>query len=437
MALKFIIALLVGKLLHLIGKPLGKATNLPGEVALKLCPDLFSHFRFRGKVLAVTGSNGKTTTANAVAHILSRSGRSVVNNAKGSNLTGGVATTLLCSSRLSGTVPQDFVVLEVDERYSRLIFRGFAPDLMLVTNLFRDQLTRNGNVDVIVAKLTEAIGPGTRLVLNANDPISADLAPDNERVYYAMARTDASTDTSVNITHDAKVCPRCFGKMHYDFFHYNHIGQFTCTNCGYTTPEAAYVTDNVDFAAGVFTFNGCRTSGFFYSPYLLMDLTAAIALCCEAGIPQSTALEHAATFTVSRQRFREFAIGRRKAVLILSKNQNPVSFDQSISYVLEQEERKNVIIYVNNINHTDNKDTTWLYDISFERLNGRIDSLICTGPRAYDLAVRLQLSGFDMDTVLVEPDLDQLKPVLERTEGTLYILTELYDANAIVKAVTK
>lgn len=435
--MKFWLALLVGKLLHLLGKPMGKATNLPGTVALKLCPDLFARFRFRGRVLAVTGSNGKTTTANAVAHILSASGYTVANNAKGSNLTGGVATTLLCASRLNGVVPHDFVVLEVDERYSRMIFRGFAPELLLVTNLFRDQLTRNGNVDVIVSKLTEAIAPHTRLVLNANDPISADLAPDNPRVYYAMDRTALSTDTSVNITHDAKVCPRCFGKMHYAFYHYNHIGQFRCTNCGYETPEAAYTVSDVDFAAGSFALNHHSIQSGCHSPYLVMNLLAAVSLCAEAGVPLDTALRHAATFRVSRQRLRQFSIGQRKAVLILSKNQNPVSFDQSISYVMEQNGARNVILYINNINHTNNKDTTWLYDISFERLADMPGKLICAGPRAYDLAVRLELGGFDMARVLIEPDNAKLKAALNQTEGDLYILTELYDAHTIVRAMER
>ena len=113
--MKFKIALILGKILYLIGKPFGKSTNLPGEIALKICPSLFSQFKFSGKVLAVTGSNGKTTTANTVAHILSECGYCVINNAKGSNLTGGVATTLITNSNFSGNVSADFVVLEVDE----------------------------------------------------------------------------------------------------------------------------------------------------------------------------------------------------------------------------------------------------------------------------------------------------------------------------------
>lgn len=435
--MKRIIAILVGKILHFIGKPLGKSTNLPGEIALKICPNLISTFKIRGKVLAVTGSNGKTTTANMVAHILKSCGYSVANNAKGSNLTGGVATTLITSSNISGYIDRDFVVLEVDERFSRLIFRNFAPDIMLVTNLFRDQLTRNGNVDVIISKLTEAIKPNTKLVLNANDPISSLLAPDNDRVYYEMVKTTQSTEKSINITHDCKVCPICFAPMNYEFFHYNHIGKFSCSKCDYQTQKADYTAESVDFKTGSFLINGVPALTGYKSAFNFLNVTAAVALCCEAGVDIASAVKAVNTFKVSRQRFDEFDIGGRKAVMILSKNQNPVSFDQSISYVVDaDEEEKTVIVFVNNINHTHNKDTTWLYDISFGRLDENIDSIICTGPRAYDLAVRLKLDGFNMKKVLTEPNLENLKSVVSQTKGTVYVLTELYDAKAIIEAIS-
>ena len=433
--MRFFIALLIGKLIYALGKPFGKSTNLPGEIALKICPDLFKRFSFKGTVLAVTGSNGKTTTANLVAHILKESGHTVTNNAKGSNLTGGVATTLLHSSNFKGIVPEDFVVLEVDERFSRLIFKDFGPKIMLVTNLFRDQLTRNGNVDVIISKLHEAIKPDTKLILNANDPISSNLAPSNERVYYYMERTPSSTDESLNITHDAKVCPICFGTMKYDFFHYNHVGKWQCTNCGYKNADAKYIASDVNVETGDFKINGKETSIDYKPLYNFLNTTAAIALCTEAGIDFDTAVEKAQTFKVSKQRYDEFDIGNRKAVMILSKNQNPVSFDQSVSYVLNQPGDKTVIVYVNNINHTNNKDTTWLYDISFNRFDGQIDTLVCTGPRAVDLAVRLKLSGYDMSHVIYETELSKLKPVVAGTKGTIYVLTELYDATTIVNAI--
>lgn len=429
------LALLLGKILYYLGKPFGKSTNLPGELALKICPDLLGRFLFKGTVLAVTGSNGKTSTANMIAHILKTQGARVAHNAKGSNLTGGVATTLLVASSFGGTVREDFVVLEVDERFSRLIFRDFAPDVLLCTNLFRDQLTRNGNVDVILEKLHEAIGPDVKLVLNANDPISADLAPENARVYYGLGETALSQEKSVNITHDAKVCPRCFGRMKYRYFHYNHIGEFCCEACGYHTPDQKYAAANVDFETGNFTVGGFSVHTDYKDVFNILNCTAAIAACAELGMPLQDCCEAASSFRVLKARYDEFDLGDRRAVMILSKNQNPVSFDQSISHVLERDGEKTVVIYVGNINHTFHRDTTWLYDIGFERLVGKVNAVVCTGPRAFDLAVRLKLAGFAPEQIFTERGLGQLKTAVAKTTGEICILTELYDAKAILEVL--
>ncbi len=433
--MRLLLAIISGKIIHFFGKFIGKASNLPGAVALKICPDLMSRIKFKGKIIAVTGSNGKTSSANMVAHILKENGYKVSNNAKGSNLIGGVATTLLTSSDLSGYIDDDFTVLEVDERFSRLIFKHFSPDLLLITNLFRDQLTRNGNVDVIIEKLTQSIKPKTRLVLNANDPISSLLASENERVYYALERTSLSSDEPISITHDAKVCPKCFGRMNYSFYHYNHIGGFECSKCGYSNQPAKYISGNVNILAGDFELNGLPVHTEYKSIFNILNITGAIAVCCEAGLLIEDCVKAASAFSISRERYDEFEVNGRKAVMILSKNQNPVSFDQSISYILEQSGDKTVIVYVNNINHTNNLDTTWLYDISFERLKGKIDTIVCTGPRAYDLAVRLDLCDFDPDSIIISPDIKNLKSEINNTNGTIYILTEIYDAKNIVDSI--
>ncbi|MEG1429134.1 MAG: MurT ligase domain-containing protein [Hydrogenoanaerobacterium sp.] len=435
--LRFKLALALGKLIHFFGKFVGKATNLPGDFAMKLCPQFLGQFSFKGKVIAVTGSNGKTTTANMLAFILTQQGYSVANNAKGSNLTGGIATTLLTSSHFSGAIDEDFVVLEVDERFSRLIFKLFSPDYLVCTNLFRDQLTRNGNIDVIIEKLHEAIKPTVKLILNANDPISGNLSPKNPRVYYGMERTSQSEAVCQNLTHDAKVCPKCLGRMNYDYFHYNHIGSFLCTSCGYKTPASKYLAADVNFETGNFTINGTSIYADYRPPFNILNMTAAVAACCEVGVPLEKACASASQFKVMKQRYDEFKIGERTAVMILSKNQNPVSFDQSISYVLEMPGEKTVVAYVNNINHTGHRDTTWLYDISFERLVDNVSTMVCTGPRAYDLAVRLKLAGFAPEDIKTECDVARIKPIVDETSGTICVLTELYDANAILEVISK
>lgn len=435
--MRLVAALIIGKIVHALGSVVGKASNLPGAIALKICPDMLGRIKFKGKIIAVTGSNGKTSSANMVAHVLKQCGYSVTNNAKGSNLLGGVATTLLSSADLKGNVSEDFVVLEVDERFSRLIFKHFSPDYMLVTNLFRDQLTRNGNVDVIIEKLTEAIKPRTKLILNADDPISSILAENNDRVYYGLDRTDLSTDECLSLTHDAKVCPKCFGRMKYSFFHYNHIGSYECSACGYKNAYAKYRAENINVGSGDFSIGGIDVHTEYKSVFNVMNMTGVFATCCEVGVSPEKCADALSRFVISNERFDEFEVDGRKGVMILSKNQNPVSFDQSISYVLNQEGEKTVIVYVNNINHTNNLDTTWLYDVSFNRLKNKVNSVVCTGPRAYDLAVRLELDGFDKERILVSTSLSDVAKEVRKTSGTLYIMTELYDAKSIVSAIKK
>ena len=328
-------------------------------------------------------------------------------------------------------------MLEVDERFSRLIFRDFSPDYLLCTNLFRDQLTRNGNVDVIIEKLHEAIKPSVTLILNGNDPISGDLAPQNERVYYGLSQTEQSSEKCLNITHDAKVCPRCFGRMTYTYYHYNHIGGFQCSKCGYANPQWAYAAENVDFVSGDFTVNGCRVHTDYKDVFNILNTTAAIAACTELGLPLEGCCQAASSFVALKQRYDEFQVGGRRAVMILSKNQNPVSFDQSITHVLEREGEKTVVVFINNINHTGHKDTTWPYDICIELLLGKVDEIVGTGPRAYDLAVRLKLAGFPPEQIRIERDLSQLKAVVDRTRGDICILTELYDAKSILEVISK
>ena len=125
-----------------------------------------------------------------------------------------------------------------------------------------------------------------------------------------MARTSRSTDTCLHLTHDAKVCPRCFGKMEYDFFHYNHIGSFHCPTCGYHTPTPDYLSDQVDFETGDFTINGLPAHVNYPTPFHFMNTTAAVAVCCTAGLPLEKAMAAADTFEVSRERYDEFNVDR-------------------------------------------------------------------------------------------------------------------------------
>ncbi len=419
--MRFALAVLLGRLVRFAGKFVNRATNLPGELAIRLCPDFLARFHFDGKVIAVTGSNGKTTTTNMIAHILREQGYSVAINTEGSNLSPGIATTLLTHCKLNGHMPQDFVVLEVDERFTPIIFGRFVPDIFVVNNLFRDQVVRNGNPDIIYDKIKEAVKPGMTLVVNGNDPISQRLADQNPHVTFGMTKTDRSAETQQFLTDDCKVCPKCFHKLRYDFYHYNHIGSFHCDHCGYATPPIDFLASDVDFAGGSFSINGIPATVTYKTTFHVINTTAAVAACVQAGLTLEQAIAGAATFQVSKVRYDEMTLLGRKAVLMLTK-QNPTSLDQSISYALEQPEEKTVVLFVNNVLYTEKKDISWLYDVTFERLKGKVDHVVCSGGRAYDLAVRLKEGGFTNEELVVVDDLGNIKAQMTDTRGAIYIL---------------
>ena len=221
------ITILLCKLLAFVGGLVGKGSSLPGSVALKLCPDILSRLTLPRHVIAVTGSNGKTSTVEMIANILRAGGRQVVWNKEGSNQIEGVTTLLLKSASLSGKVRGDVVLLESDERYARHSFRYIKPTHFVITNLYRDQLTRNAHPFFIYNIVKDAVDlvPDATLVLNADDPIVRNYGWQRENaVYFGIDRNSLSTPESDAVYNDCHYCPRCKEEMRYDFFHYAHLG---------------------------------------------------------------------------------------------------------------------------------------------------------------------------------------------------------------------
>ena len=247
--MKKFLAILICKLGRAVGKLMGKGSSMPGKFALRICPDILSRVQLPEHIIAVTGSNGKTSTVEMIAAILRADGKTVVYNEEGSNQIEGVTTLVLTHSTLGGKMKADVLLIESDERYAAHTFRYFHPTEFVISNLYRDQLTRNGHPEWVYDSILPAIHPEILLVLNADDPLSSCFANGHapEKVkWFGLDECSISSKTPSGMYHDGAYCPVCKGHMEYDYYHYNQIGAYRCPQCGHKKPATDFTVTAVD-----------------------------------------------------------------------------------------------------------------------------------------------------------------------------------------------
>ena len=434
------LTILVCKMLSFVGKLIGKGSSLPGSVALKLCPNILSQLKLPEHIVAITGSNGKTSTVEMVAGILKAAGKNVVYNKEGSNQIEGVTTMLLNNATFSGKVRGDVVLLESDERYARHTFKHIKPTIFVITNLYRDQLTRNAHPYHIFDIIKDAVDlvPQAKLVLNADDPIVRNFGYNRENVvYFGMAKNGFSTEKTDAVYNDCHYCPRCKSEMHYDFFHYTHLGSYACPACGYARPETAYTVESMDLQSGTITINGDVIGLEFASKYNVYNICAAYTAASLLGVPGSISATELNDFVMKNGRVVHFKAGANEGLLITSKHENSTSYNQSLSYVAMQPEKSTLVIIVDAISRKYyTAETSWLWDISFELLEGsNVQKIILTGKYAYDLALRFELANITTAQVIVEPDLDKMGQLIREPAEKLFAVTCFSDKEKLFTRV--
>ena len=436
-----ILTILISKMLSFAGKLLGKGSSLPGKIALKLCPNILSRLTLPASVIAVTGSNGKTSTVEMIANVLIASGKKVVWNKEGSNQIEGVTTLLLNNATLTGKVKGDVVLLESDERYARHTMKFIKPTDFVITNLYRDQLTRNAHPFHIYGIIKEAVDliPNARLVLNADDPIVRKFGLERENVvYFGMDKNAYSADETDGVYNDCFYCPVCKKPLSYEYFHYAHLGQYTCESCGYSRPETTYTVTKMDLQEGTICVNDDEIRLAFASRYNVYNLCAAYATAALVGVDGQCITEVLSDFVMKNGRNVRFAAGQNGGMLITSKHENSTSYNQSLEYVARQEEPATLVIIVDAISRKYyTAETSWLWDISFEMLkNSRLKQVILSGKYAYDLALRFEYVDLGDIPVVTEPDLDKMAAMLaEEKAGPIFAVTCFSDKEKLLSRV--
>ena len=437
--MRMMLSILLCKLLRLAGKLLGRGSSLPGQFALKVCPDVLGRVKLPRHIIAVTGSNGKTSTVEMIAAILTAAGRQVVYNKEGSNQIEGVATLILSNCTLGGTMRGDVLLLESDERYARHTFRWFHPTHFVITNLYRDQLTRNGHPQWVYESILPAIHPEETLVLNADDPLVACFARDHdpEKVkWFGLEECPVSTREHHGVYHDGLRCPVCGGKMEYSCYHYAHIGHYRCTVCGHSRPRPDFAVTDLDLVRGRLTINGgAQLELAFRSIYNVYNILAAWSVCALCGVEEQVMAGVINNYLLKNGRMVTFTLGRHKGTLLTSKHENSVAYDTNLAYIQGLGQPCEVMVIVDAISRKYfTGETSWLWDIDFDRLAcEHVRRVWLCGRYVNDLALRFDYTQVPQDKLVLQPDIQAAAQALkEEGDLPLYVVTCFSDRDKLL-----
>ncbi|MBN1529607.1 MAG: DUF1727 domain-containing protein [Thermoleophilaceae bacterium] len=418
-----------------MSRKLGRSggTTAPGRLLLRISPGALRRMGGElddGSVL-VSATNGKTTTAAMVAATLEGAGRSVVHNRAGSNMAWGVATALLDAGREPGQIG----LFEVDEAWLPSVAKELRPRLLLLANLFRDQLDRYGELESLADRWAElASGPGAppELVLNADDPLVADLGRDRDGVTYFGLEDDSQALPELQHAADSKHCRNCGAAYHYDAVYLGHMGRYRCPSCGRERPRPDVAATRVRLRGMSGSDVDLRTpegdlSLRLPAPglYNVYNAIAATATALRLGVPPDTVRAALEGFGGAFGRVETIPVGERELSILLIKN--PAGANEVLRTITLEDGALDLWVALND-RIADGRDVSWIWDADFELLRGRVRRVTCSGTRAEEMAVRLKYAALGAQ-IEVDRDLGgSLDAALAATPGTRLFALPTYTA---------
>ncbi len=395
---------------------LGAASVLPGEIARRLQPQLLELLSAQVKrgVILIAGTNGKTTTALLLRTMLERQGYKVTHNETGANLENGLMTALLEDTNLIGNLNIDYAILEVDENILPRILAPIKPRIILCLNLFRDQLDRYGEVDTISKRWGTAIATlplDTVVIPNADDPTLCNLGQQlSQRVsFFGLSEPEQYLEEIPHAV-DSIYCPKCGHSLDYQGVYLSHLGDYECPQCGFTKSKP--------------TLDSRQWPQILIGLYNKYNTLAAVTTALELGLDETRIRATIPNFQAAFGRAEELEVDGKKVRILLSKN--PVGTNETIRAVNQMGGK--TTLFVLNDRTPDGTDVSWIWDVDTETIVQRGGTLIVSGDRVYDMALRLRYSQPDIHeplNLIVEPNLQQaIATALEKTAigETLHIL---------------
>jgi len=442
-----IVAILVGKLIIIMSRIAGnQGSTLPGKLSSRIYPPLLkelSHNTYKDTFI-VTGTNGKTTTTNMAAAILKAQGSSYVHNQAGANMVNGITTAFIRQTNLTGTKPFDYALLETDEANVPLLLEVIKPRFILITNFFRDQLDRFGELDHTINLIKEAVkGLDIELVLNADDPLESHFSRETglRCWYYGFADTEYDSFEGLE-NREGRHCVMCGQELEYLRFHYAQLGVFNCPRCGNHNPAPDFIGSDLRMTPNItFNIDAMMIESPFQGFYNAYNILAAVSLARLAGIDYPVIQKALAEFQPQAGRMETFNIKEKKVILILVKN--PTGLNQSLSMLALDGKTKNLFIALND-NAADGRDISWIWDADVEVIASEADlinKVICSGQRSGDMAVRIKYADIPADKIIIQPSLQEgIDQAINEESAVSYILctyTALFTSRKILVKMQK
>ena len=434
--IRFYIGLWASKLVYFILKlKKDEKNDLPGLIANKICPNFLEKITKPKTVIVITGTNGKTTTSNLVYNKLIEDGNKVSFNDWGANLKAGYTLNLLRGVNIFNKCKVDISLLEADEKTSPDNMDKIKPNYILVTNICKDSLRRNGHPEYIFDCLNrtfEILGKETTAILNANDPISFRLAEntDAKRIFYGM--NDAKTNPHDNIVKDIQVCPICGTDIKYNYRLYRHIGDFYCPNCSFKTPKQDFYAEKVDLTnkyivvkEGASKVKYPLVSETVHNAY---NVLAVIALLRTIGVKKESIQKYLKGQEVTKIRENYVEYNGIKYYAYATKSQNVSAASTVFEYMGKEPSKKEIVFCLDEVQDSNHptETLTWLYETDYECLNNpNIKKIIIAGHMYLNHKLRLLLAGVDPNKIIAVENEDEVANYVD-TEGIekVYVLIE-------------
>ena len=406
LALETSAARLVARLSRAAGR--GGGTTLPGKLVWKLDPAALDGLAaaLPDGVALVSATNGKTTTTAMASSILSPPRRLAWNHS-GANLASGIASTLLTAR------DAELGLLEVDEFVLPEVIRRTRPGVVALGNLFRDQLDRYGELEHIAERWRAAVGTlsaETTLVVNADDALVASLADDHETVIRFGVDDPSRARAALPHAADSKYCVRCGHPYRYDAVYVGHLGAYRCEVCGHERPPldvAARAIEPEGLDGIAFTLStpagSARVRLAVPGLYNVYNALSAASLCLGLGVPLHELVAGLERFRAAFGRFERFVVGDRSVLLLLIKN--PAGANEALR-TLEDGGTERTLVVALNDRIADGRDVSWIWDVDFEPLLGRVERIVASGERAAELGLRFTYGGLPPERLELVPELE-------------------------------